>query len=155
MSDFEFVSINQLMKKLNVKEQLNIYFEEFFENKLFKGKWNVKPLGFSIDGNLVSNSLIYKSFPNLKYISNITDGFFKINKPKTFAKLMIRKETKTTDSGIIYHPKKITRVKDEKLLKLLKDRMDVENKYERIKDEFEFDEEEPKTVEFEIGPDLF
>ena len=155
MSDFEFVSINQLMKKLNVKEQLNIYFEEFFENKLFKGKWNIKPLGFSIDGNLVSNSLIYKSFPNLKYISNITDGFFKINKPKTFAKLMIRKETKTTDSGIIYHPKKLMRVNDEKLLKLLKDRMDVENKYERIKDEFEFDEEEPKTVEFEINPDVF
>ena len=153
MSDF--VSINQLMNKLDVKEQSNIYFEEFFENKLFKSKYNIKPLGFAIDGNLVSNSLIYKSFPNLKYISNITDGFFKINKPKTFAKLMIRKETKTTDSGIIYHPKKLMRVNDEKFLKLLKDRMDVENKYERIKDEFEFDEEEPKTVEFEIGPDLF
>ena len=68
---------------------------------------------------------------------------------------MIRKETKTTDSGIIYHPKKLMRVNDEKFLKLLKDRMDVENKYERIKDEFEFDEEEPKTVEFEIGPDAF
>ena len=68
---------------------------------------------------------------------------------------MIRKETKTTDSGIIYHPKKIMRVKDEKLLKLLKDRMDVENKYERIKDEFEFDEEEPKTVEIKINPDVF
>ena len=153
MSDF--VSINQLMNKLNVNEQLNIYFEEFFENKLFKSKYNIKPLGFSIDENLVSNSLIYKSFPNLKYISNITDGFFKINKPKTFAKLMIRKETKTTDSGIIYHPKKLVKVEDEKFLKLLKDRMDVENKYERIKDEFEFDEEEPKTVEFEIGPDAF
>ena len=150
-----FVSINQLMNKLNVKEQLNIFFEEFFENKLFKGKYNIKPLGFAIDENLVSNSLIYKSFPNLKYISNLTDGFFKINKSKTFAKLMIRKETKTTDSGIIYHPKKLMRVNDEKFLKLLKDRIDVENKYERIKDEVEFDEEEPKTVEFEIGPDLF
>ena len=155
MSDFEFVSINQLMKKLNVKEQLNIYFEEFFENKLFKGKWNIKPIGFSIDGNLISNSLIYESFPNLKYISNLTDGFFKINKSKTFAKLMIRNETKTTSSGIIFHPKKLMRVKDEKLLKLLKDKMDVENKYERIKADIKFDEEEPKTVEIEIDPDLF
>ena len=153
MSDF--VSINQLMNKLDVKEQLNIYFEEFFENKLFKGKWNIKPLGFSIDGNLISNSLIYNLFPSLTYISNITDGFFKINKPKTFAKLMIRKETKTTDSGIIYHPKKLMEVKDEKLLQTLKDKMYEENKHEKIKDDIEFDEEEPKTVEFEIGPDAF
>ena len=153
MSDFEFVSINQLMKKLNVKEQLNIYFEEFFENKMFKGKWNIKPIGFSIDGNLISNSLIYESFPNLKYISNLTDGFFKINKSKTFAKIMVRAETKTMDSGIIYHPKKLTRVKDEKLLQTLKYKMYEENKYEKIKDEVEFDEEEPKTVE--IDPEAF
>ena len=154
MSDFEFVSINQLMKKLNVKEQLNIYFEEFFENKLFKGKWNIKPIGFSIDGNLISNSLIYESFPNLKYISNLTDGFFKINKSKTFAKIMVRAETKTMDSGIIYHPKKLVKVKDEKLLKSLKYKMYEENKYEKIKAEVEFDEEEPKD-ENEIDPEAF
>ena len=152
MSDF--VSINQLMNKLDVKEQSNIYFEEFFENKLFKSKYNIKPLGFAIDGNLVSNSLIYKSFPNLKYISNITDGFFKINKPKTFAKLMIRKETKTTDSGIIYHPKKLVKVKDEKLLQTLKYKMHEENKYEKIKAEVEFDEEDPND-EIEIDPEAF
>ena len=152
MSDF--VSINQLMNKLDVKEQLNIYFEEFFENKLFKSKYNIKPLGFAIDGNLISNSLIYESFPNLKYISNLTDGFFKINKSKTFAKIMVRAETKTMDSGIIYHPKKLVKVKDEKLLKSLKDRMYEENKYEKIKAEVEFDEEDPND-EVEIDPEAF
>ena len=154
MCENQFVSINQLMEKLNVNEQLNIYFEKFFENKLFKGKWNVKPLGFSIDGNLISNSLIYESFPNLKYISNLTDGFFKINKSKTFAKIMVRAETKTMDSGIIYHPKKLVKVKDEKLLKSLKDRMYEENKYEKIKAEVEFDEEDPND-EIEIDPEAF
>ena len=155
MCENQFVSINQLMNKLNVNEQLNIYFEEFFENKLYKGKFNIKPIGFSIDGNLVSNSLIYESFPNLSYISNLTDGFFKINKSKTFAKIMVRAETKTMDSGIIYHPKKLVKVKDEKLLKSLKYKMYEENKYEKIKDDIEFDEEEPKTVEIEIDPGAF
>ena len=49
------------------------------------------------------------------------------------------------------------KINEGELLISLKDRMDVENKYEKIMNEVEveFDEEEPKTVEFEIGPDAF
>jgi len=67
---------------------------------------------------------------------------------------MIRKETKNTDSGIIYHPKKLMEVKDEKLLKSLKYKMYEENKYEKIKAEVEFNEEDPND-EVEIDPDAF
>ncbi|EAX82118.1 hypothetical protein TVAG_275580 [Trichomonas vaginalis G3] len=127
MSGSRFVTVNQLMDALspileNVK-QVDVYFDDYVESLYYKGKFNIKPIAFAFDNKLIENAKIWELIPNIEFITNINDKWFKrIPTTKVLCKLMIKTEEKEFN-GFKYHPNKVSELENEKLQKKLNDKL--------------------------------
>ena len=127
MSGSRFVTVNQLMDALspileNVK-QVDVYFDDYVESLYYKGKHNIKPIAFAFDNKLIENAKIWELIPDIEYITNIKDKWFKrIPTTKVLCKLMIKTEAKEFHE-FTYHPNKVSELENEKLQKKLNDRL--------------------------------
>ncbi|EAX85945.1 hypothetical protein TVAG_332020 [Trichomonas vaginalis G3] len=106
----------------NVK-QVDVYFDDYVESLYYKGKFNIKPIAFAFDNKLIENAKIWELIPNIEFITNINDKWFKrIPITKVLCKLMIKTEEKEFNE-FKYHPNKVSELENEKLQKKLNDRL--------------------------------
>ena len=152
MSESKFVTVNQLMDKLSPiltqVKQVDVYFDDYIQSLFYKGKFNIKPIAFAFDGKLIENSKIWELIPDIEFITNIKDKWFKQQNhlTKVLCRLMIKTEEKEFNR-FKYHPCKILELGNEKLQKKLNERLS-KDKVERVNklakgngnDEEEFDE---------------
>ncbi|EAY17665.1 hypothetical protein TVAG_235470 [Trichomonas vaginalis G3] len=106
----------------NVK-QVDVYFDDYVESLYYKGKFNIKPIAFAFDNKLIENAKIWELIPDIEFITNINDKWFKrIPTTKVLCKLMIKTEEKEFNR-FKYHPNKVSELENEKLQKKLNDRL--------------------------------
>ncbi|KAI5492795.1 protein of unknown function, DUF4108 family, partial [Trichomonas vaginalis G3] len=106
----------------NVK-QVDVYFDDYVESLYYKGKHNIKPIAFAFDNKLIENAKIWELIPDIEFITNINDKWFKrIPTTKVLCKLMIKTEEKEFNK-FKYHPNKVSELENEKLQKKLNDRL--------------------------------
>ncbi|KAI5486082.1 protein of unknown function, DUF4108 family [Trichomonas vaginalis G3] len=106
----------------NVK-QVDVYFDDYVESIYYKGKFNIKPIAFAFDNKLIENAKIWELIPDIEFITNINDKWFKrIPTTKVLCKLMIKTEEKEFNR-FKYHPNKVSELENEKLQKKLNDRL--------------------------------
>lgn len=149
-SELQYVTVNKLIETLNPIldgiKQVDVYFCDYVESLYYKGKHNIKPIAFAFDGQLVDNEKIWDLLPDILYLTNLTDKWFK--RPplsKILCRVMIKTETKEYN-GYKYHPSKVQELGNEKLQKKLEKRLSddrvtrVNKLAEKCNIEEEFDE---------------
>lgn len=143
MASSKFIGVNSLMKTLEDKKliksgdnQINVFFDEFFANHIYKHNWTIKPIDFEvIDYKKHSRHISYaefkKSFSETEWINigKQLDKYFKeFDKTPKLRKLMIlTKQMPFNDS--FYHPLKIvlSEISQDSYEQLKKERTDILN----------------------------
>lgn len=141
-----FVSVSNLMNTLKSEQlikqsdiQLNVYFDQFFENSKYKHNWTIKPIDFEvIDYKRNTRHLSYaefrKHFSETEWINigkQLNKYFKEFDKTPILRKLMILVRTKPFHE-FEYHPLKITLtdIKQDSYENLKKERAAINDRAE-------------------------